>query len=214
MAVLTEALTRDEVARRRALGDHVRKSQIRESVKAFIQNVHHFRDDGLRDSGPPIDHVVIFDEAQRAWNREQTAKFMRAKKKLSNFEKSEPEFLISYLDRHKDWAVVVCLVGGGQEIHTGEAGIGAWLEAINAAFPQWHVYISPDLKDSEYTAGHALDAIRERPHVTLDEDCIWLSRCDPFALRMFQLSSRRYSIVKWTSHGTRSRDYAIGIPWP
>ena len=170
VAVLREALVRDEVARQRALGVRVRKGQVGESVKSFIQNVHHFRDEALRDSRPPIDHVVIFDEAQRAWNQNKTALFMRTKKKRPDFSKSEPEFLISYLDRHEDWAVVICLVGGGQEINTGEAGIGAWLDAISANFPQWHVYISPDLTDSEYAAGHALEVFRERPKVCFDRD--------------------------------------------
>lgn len=170
VAVLREALTRDEVMRRRRLGDRVRKGNVGESVKAFIQNVHHFRDEALRDNRPPIDHVVIFDEAQRAWDREKTAIFMRTKKKRPDFTKSEPEFLISYLDRHEDWAVVVCLVGGGQEINTGEAGIGAWLDAINSAFPQWHVYISPELSDSEYAAGRAIESVRARPDVHFDRD--------------------------------------------
>ncbi|WP_163361591.1 DNA/RNA helicase domain-containing protein, partial [Enterobacter hormaechei] len=71
----------------------------------------------------PYDHVAIFDEAQRAWTKEQTVKFMQQKKGISAFDYSEPEFLISCLNRHQDWAVVVCLVGGGQEINTGEAGI-------------------------------------------------------------------------------------------
>lgn len=148
----------------------MRKGNVGESVKAFIQNVHHFRDEALRDNRPPIDHVVIFDEAQRAWDREKTAIFMRTKKKRPDFTKSEPEFLISYLDRHEDWAVVVCLVGGGQEINTGEAGIGAWLDAINSAFPQWHVYISPELSDSEYAAGRAIESVRTRPDVHFDRD--------------------------------------------
>jgi hypothetical protein len=168
VTVLREALTRDEVARQRALGNRVPKNRVGESVKAFIQNVHHFRDEALRESRPPFDHVVIFDEAQRAWNREKTGLFMRTKKKRLDFAKSEPEFLISYLDRHEDWAVIVCLVGGGQEINTGEAGISAWLDAINTMFPQWHVYISPELTDSEYAAGHALDALHARPNVFLD----------------------------------------------
>jgi hypothetical protein len=141
-----------------------------ESVKAFIQNVHHFRDEALRESRPPIDYVVIFDEAQRAWNRSKTALSMRSKKKRPDFSMSEPEFLISYLDRHEDWAVVVCLVGGGQEINTGEAGIGAWLDAINTAFPGWHVHISPEQIDSEYAAGHAIECIRTRPDVYFDKD--------------------------------------------
>ena len=90
---------------------------------------------------PPADHVVIFDEAQRAWNREMASDFMRRKKKRSGFDMSEPEFLISYLNRHDDWAVVICLVGGGQEINRGEAGISAWLDAVNSKFPDWHVCV-------------------------------------------------------------------------
>ena len=168
--VLHEALTRDEVARLKKKHKKVRKGDVGQKVKAFIQNVHHFRDEGLRDeAAPPDDHVVIFDEAQRAWNREMTIDFMRRKKGRPGFTQSEPEFLISYLDRHDDWAVVVCLVGGGQEINRGEAGISAWLDAITNEFPSWHVYVSPELTDNEYAAGHALDKIRGRTNVVQDE---------------------------------------------
>ena len=131
--VLREALTRDEIARLRKRLDKTRKGAVKQKVKAFIQNVHHFRDAGLRDSVAPSDCVVIFDEAQRAWNREMTAHFMLRKKKRVGFTQSEPEFLISYLNRHDDWAVVVCLVGGGQEINRGEAGISAWLDAVKTS---------------------------------------------------------------------------------
>jgi hypothetical protein len=149
VAVLREALTRDEVARRKAQGDKVRKGKVGESVKAFIQNIHHFRDDALHDSAPPIEHVVIFDEAQRAWNLQKTANFMQRKKGRAGFAQSEPEFLISCMDRHKDWAVIICLVGGGQEINVGEAGIEAWLEALDHSFPHWTAYVSSKLTDSE-----------------------------------------------------------------
>jgi hypothetical protein len=115
-----------------------------------------------------VDHVDIFDEAQRAWNKEMTANFMLRKKKRPGFTQSEPEFLISYLDRHTDWAIVVCLVGGGQEINTGEAGISAWLDAVRTAFPSWHVYISPSLTDTEYDAGHALEKLAGRANVVTD----------------------------------------------
>lgn len=165
VAVLREALTRDEVERKRALGEKVRKGKVGENVKAFIQNVHHFRDDALVDSVAPFEHVVVFDEAQRAWNLRQTVNFMQRKKKRPGFSQSEPEFLISCMDRHKDWAVIVCLVGGGQEINTGEAGIGAWLEAVRTAFPDWGVYISSQLVDSEYAAGNALAALEGRSNV-------------------------------------------------
>ncbi len=167
--VLREALTRDEVARLRRRLDKTRKGVVKQKVQAFIQNVHHFRDAGLRDSGAPSDHVVIFDEAQRAWNREMTASFMLRKKKRVGFTQSEPEFLISYLDRHNDWAAVICLVGGGQEINRGEAGISAWLDAVNTSFPSWHVYVSPELTDSEYAAGHVLDTLSGRANVVKDD---------------------------------------------
>ena len=159
--VLREALTRDELARRRALGERVRKGQVAESVKAFIQNVHHFRDEGLRSRHPPAENVAIFDEAQRAWNREMTASFMKRKRNMPGFDHSEPEFLISCMDRHKDWAVVVCLVGGGQEINTGEAGIDSWLDAVREHFPDWRMHISSRLTDSEYAAGQALEPCAE-----------------------------------------------------
>ncbi len=169
VAVLREALTRDEVARRRKQGEKVRKGKVGESVKAFIQNVHHFRDDALIDIGPPVEHVVIFDEAQRAWNLKQTASFMLRKKRRPGFADSEPEFLISYMHRHKDWAVIVCLVGGGQEINTGEAGIDAWLDAVKRRFPDWEMFVSSRLTDSEYAAGRVLEIVRERPHTQFDD---------------------------------------------
>src|SRR6266496_843486 len=168
VAVLREALTRDEVARRKKQGEKVRKGKVGESVKAFIQNVHHFRDDALIDSGPPIEHVVIFDEAQRAWNLKQTASFMLRKKRRAGFSHSEPEFLISYMDRRKDWAVIVCLVGGGQEINIGEAGIDAWLNAVNRSFPDWEMFISSRLTDSEYAAGKALEVVQGRARTQFD----------------------------------------------
>lgn len=169
VAVLREALTRDEVVRRKSKGEKVRKGEVGERVKAFIQNIHHFRDEALRDSAPPIEHVVIFDEAQRAWNLRQTATFMQRKKGLAGFAHSEPEFLISYMDRHQDWAAIICLVGGGQEINIGEAGIDAWLEAVNQSFPDWHVYISSRLTDSEYAAGKALQKVGQRRDAHFDD---------------------------------------------
>lgn len=171
VAILREALARDKVNREKELGRKVKKGAALSEVKAFIQNVHHFRDECLVDfSKPPIEHVALFDEAQRAWDLEQTASFMRRKKNKPNFEQSEPEFLISCLNRHPDWAVVVCLVGGGQEINTGEAGISEWISALNRSFPDWYIYISSRLTDSEYSAGNILDEIKNRTSViTKDE---------------------------------------------
>lgn len=165
VAILQEALARDRVKRFASKGIKLKKGEARSEVKAFIQIVHHFRDDSLKDEKPPIEHVALFDEAQRAWTLEQTAKFMKEKKGKNDFKMSEPEFLISCLDRHKDWAVVVCLVGGGQEINTGEAGISEWVEALERTFPNWKIYISSRLNDSEYNAEQILKRIQHRQNV-------------------------------------------------
>ena len=171
VAILREALTRDKVSHEKQRGNKLKKSAVMSEVKMFIQNVHNFRDECLVDSKKaPIEHVALFDEAQRAWNVEQTSNFMRRKKNKPNFAQSEPEFLISCLDRHKDWAVIVCLVGGGQEINTGEAGIREWIESLNRSFPHWEIYISSRLTDSEYGAGKILEEIKSRTNVITNDN--------------------------------------------
>jgi len=171
VAILREALARDKVQREKESGHKVKKGEVMSEVKMFIQNVHNFRDEGLIDlKKPPIEHVALFDEAQRAWDLQQTANFMQRKRGHANFHVSESEFLISCLDRHPDWAVVVCLVGGGQEINTGEAGISEWIESLDRSFPNWHVYISPRLTDSEYGTEKVLDKIKKHKNVTYKEE--------------------------------------------
>ncbi len=184
VAILQEALTRDKVKREKQLGNKMTKASARDGVKAFIQIIHHYRDAYLDDPKPPYDHVAIFDEAQRAWNKEQTIKFMRQKKNQPNFNYSEPEFLISCLDRHKDWAVIVCLVGGGQEINTGEAGISEWLDAIYNSFPNWEVSISSNLKDNEYSALDAIAKLSQKC-VTKFDNCLHLD----VSMRSFRAES-------------------------
>ena len=171
VAILREALARDKVRREAEQGRPMRKGAARSEVKAIIQNVHHFRDECLVDTNrPPAEHVALFDEAQRAWNLEQTVKFMRQKKGRPDFHASEPEFLISCLDRHQDWAVVVCLVGGGQEINTGEAGINEWIESLIRSFPSWRLHVSSRLIDSEYGSGIVLEQVRSLPNVTIRDE--------------------------------------------
>ncbi len=170
VAILQEALTRDQVSRQKGNGIKITKGQAKNSVKAFIQIIHHYRDAYLSDKNAPYDHVAIFDEAQRAWNKEQTVKFMRQKKNQPDFDYSEPEFLISCLDRHNDWAVVVCLVGGGQEINTGEAGISEWLNAIGHLYSDWEVCISPNLIDSEYAAIESIEKLKTQSVVKFNSD--------------------------------------------
>lgn len=161
--ILREALTRDKFQSYKQIGKKIKKGEVLSNVKMFIQNVHHFRDDCLIDLvKAPLEHVVLFDEAQRAWDKKQTSDFMKRKRRKANFDQSEPEFLISCMDRHSDWAVIVCLVGGGQEINTGEAGISEWLESLHRSYPDWNIYISPNLKDSEYASDSAIQKLYTR----------------------------------------------------
>lgn len=170
VAILREALARDHIQNEKEQGRNVRKGVARSKVQAFIQPIHEFRDECIRDPSPPNEHVALFDEAQRAWDLAKTSDFLRRRKGIANFEQSEPEFLISCLDRHADWAVIVCLVGGGQEIHTGEAGIGEWIRSLESSFPNWHIYISSRLTDSEYATGRILEQIRLRPNVVIKDE--------------------------------------------
>jgi hypothetical protein len=151
VSILQEALARDRVGRAKQIGDRLTKGEARRGAKQFIQNVHHFRDACISDSdSPPVEHVAIFDEAQRAWNKAMTSRFMQRKRGVADFESSEPEFLISCMNRHMDWAVIVCLIGGGQEINTGEAGLSEWVYALADRFADWEVYLSPNLSEPEY----------------------------------------------------------------
>lgn len=170
VAVLQEALARDKVEQEKSKGNRITKNEALKGVKSFIQIIHHYRDEYLRDQSAPFDHVAIFDEAQRAWTKEQTVNFMLRKKGITGFDSSEPEFLISCLDRHKDWAVIVCLVGGGQEINTGEAGISEWIKAIKTKFRDWETHISPHLFDSEYDAMDSILDLKNECKVVFNPD--------------------------------------------
>lgn len=148
--VLQEALARDKVERAKQSGERIPKADALRETSAFIQIIHKYRDSFVGNSNVPPERVAIFDEAQRAWTKAQIAKFMQTKKGVPDFDYSEPEFLISTMDRHDDWAVIICLVGGGQEINTGEAGLPEWFDSLRKAFPHWDVYITPQLNDEEY----------------------------------------------------------------
>lgn len=145
VSVLREALVRDKLEVVKKQG--ITKTEVRQEVEPFIQNIHHFRDEYLRDKSAPIERVVIFDEAQRAWNVDQTSNFMKRKRGDSNFLMSEPEFLIGVMNRHQDWCSIICLIGGGQEINKGEAGLEEWLVALREHYPNWNIFISNRIVD-------------------------------------------------------------------
>jgi hypothetical protein len=151
--VLHEALAEDKHNH-----DNVTKKEALKDVKAFIQMIHHFRDDTIATSNAPIEKVIIFDEAQRAWTKKMLSKFM-SKRSKHDFPMSEPKFLINVMDRHDDWAVIICLIGGGQEINTGEAGLIEWFNSLRNDYPNWDVYLSNKITDSEYTRDLTLDKL-------------------------------------------------------
>ena len=140
--VLREALARDS----KATNSEKSITDARRETSSFIQNIHHFRD----GSRAPIEKVVIFDEAQRAWDVNKTSKFMQQKRNQEGFNQSEPEFLIGVMDRHDEWCVVIALIGGGQEINDGEAGLNGWFSALEKQYKDWHIYYSEKLKQKEY----------------------------------------------------------------
>lgn len=142
VSVLREALIRDAVLTSKQKNEPLTKKEASIKACAFIQNIHHFRDDNLISEKAPIEKVVVFDEAQRAWSREQASSFMKRKKGKDDFNMSEPEFLIDVMNRHEDWCTIICLIGGGQEINTGEAGLQEWIEALKNHFTDWKIYYS------------------------------------------------------------------------
>lgn len=172
--VLQEALTRDYIRRDRIKARiesrrACTKEEAKSRVKAFIQMIHHYRDlylegtevvdneikpiEGYFQSHAdkayiPAEHVAIFDEAQRAWTGDELKRFMREKKGIRDFPYSEPEYLISCMNRQLDWGVVICLVGNGQAINKGEAGLTEWIESISRSFKDWDVYMSKYLLES------------------------------------------------------------------
>ena len=152
--ILQAALAKDRSSR---MGITI--AEAKKETKSFIQIIHRFRDEALTTNNPPAEKVAIFDEAQRAWNEESLTDFMKRKKGVDAFNQSEPEFLIRIMDRHQDWAVIVCLVGGGQEIYNGEAGIIDWFRALQKTFRNWHIYLSDNITDSEYVGNSSIEEL-------------------------------------------------------
>jgi hypothetical protein len=140
--VLREALIRDSVETANKRGMKTNRSDAERKAKSFIQNIHHFRDDNLSSKNAPIEKVVVFDEAQRAWQKDQVSKFMKRKKGIEDFNMSEPEYLISVMNRHTDWCTIVCLIGGGQEINVGEVGVSEWILSLKQKYTDWNIYYS------------------------------------------------------------------------
>lgn len=199
VAVLTEALAKDNYQKCRDRNEKKNLSDSRREVGKFIQIIHRYRDNMLAKIKNPVEngileidpekavkltesgygeveHVAIFDEAQRSWTHKRLADYLKRggtygnKLKVPNFPLSEAAFLIWSLDQREDWATIVCLVGGGQEINTGEAGISEWINALNDKFPHWKVYISQKLTEPEYAEGKVNELLAKSQNVTYSEN--------------------------------------------
>ena len=198
VAVLNEALAQDNYKKCREKGELKKLTDSRREVSKSIQMIHRYRDNMLAKIKNPVEngileidphravrmeqagfgeveHVAIFDEVQRSWTHKRLADYLKRggtygnKLKVPNFPLSEAAFLIWSLDQREDWATIVCLVGGGQEINTGEAGISEWIKALNEKFPHWNVYISPKLTETEYAEGKVNDLLKDNPNVTYSD---------------------------------------------
>ena len=226
VAVLTEALARDNQRKCSLRGEQKNMSDSRREVSEFIQIIHRYRDNMLAKIRNPVEngvveidpkkavklaktgygeveHVAIFDEAQRSWTHKRIANYLKRggtygnKLKVFNFPMSEAEFLIWSLDQREDWAVIICLVGGGQEINTGEAGITEWIKALNTRFKHWNVYISNRLTDAEYAEGRVNELLQENDKVRFS-DSLHLA----VSLRSFRaetLSAFVHSLLSFSS---------------
>ena len=170
VTVLQEALARDRVEQSKNSDSKINKSTALRETAAFIQIIHKYRDSFVGNDNIPPERIAIFDEAQRAWTKSMIANFMSQKKGIHNFSYSEPEFLINTLDRHLDWAVIICLVGGGQEINTGEAGLIEWFDSLRRTYPNWDIYVSPELNDTEYRRDRTLSSLFEGLNVSTSTD--------------------------------------------
>lgn len=199
VAVLTEALAIDNQKKCQARGEKKNRSDSRREVGKFIQIIHRYRDNMLAKLKTPIEngvleidpkkaiklakagygeveHVAIFDEAQRSWTHKRLADYLKRggtygnKLKIQNFPYSEATFLIWSLDQREDWATIVCLVGGGQEINTGEAGISEWIKALNEKFTHWKIYISDKLTEAEYAEGRVNELLAGNDKVTFSPE--------------------------------------------
>lgn len=198
VAVLNEALAKDNYNKCNERGEKKKITDSRREVGKFIQIIHRYRDNMLAKIKNPVEngileidpekalkmdsagygeveHVAIFDEAQRSWTHKRLADYLKRggtygnKLKVPNFPMSEAAFLIWSLDQREDWATIVCLVGGGQEINTGEAGISEWIKALNETFTHWKVYISPQLTEPEYAEGKVNELLSCNSNVTFSD---------------------------------------------
>jgi len=181
VGVLQEVLATD-MARR----ESITKAAAKRRAETLVTNVHKWLGEYV-DRSPdraPHENVIVFDEAQRAWSREHSMrKFKR--------DASEPEMMLQVLSRRES-AVLIALVGGGQEINTGEAGLAEWGRALSHQFRDWQIAVSPELLAGDSSlAGSCLFPDRQG----LDESRI--RKESDLHLSVTQRSFRAQAVTDW-----------------
>lgn len=173
VAVLREALACDRAGISLALGpshDPERRAragrlrQARHETSQALQNVHRFLADNAHAAAPPAERVIIFDEAQRAWDEAQAGRDTQRRKSVLTM--SEPAHALAIMGRHAGFSAIVALIGQGQEINTGEAGLAEWGSVI-ATTPGWRAVAAPRVLAGRQAAQRL--APGATPWLTLDE---------------------------------------------
>lgn len=142
--VLRAALAKSYAQFQEARGNKLSISKAKAQTQVLIQGSFEFRKETMKNANPPAEKLVLFDEAQRVWNKEKLSDWT-AKKMRDNLDQSEPQYMLSVMDRHQDWAVLICLVGLGQDIYNGEVGISEWFRSAIQDYSGWEIYYSPSI---------------------------------------------------------------------
>jgi hypothetical protein len=221
--VLREALSRDnygkEIEKYKLDKTNLTRPKKANSEIIFlskIQNLHLFVKEFILGKVKPHERIVVFDEAQRCWdakhfNNKSKQNQNREKEQFISPNKSEAEMIIEFMNGHDGWAVIVALVGPGQEINTGEAGISEWGNAIINKFRKWEVHTSKELTDvnSKLVSKPLFDEEQDLSELIIHKD-------DRLFLKVNQRSFKAKDLISWvdlllTNQPEKARELSIAL---
>jgi len=172
--VLTEALGRD--AYKNFPNKFPNKNRAVNDVKSFIQDLHAFKRELISKKQKSIDeNILIFDEAQRVWDSVKLSEWLVTKKASDSYYGLSEADLLFNIFKDKEWGVIIALVGLGQDIHTGENGLGVWFKSLLEKNTDWEIKLSKEIFNQ------AADNISSYKEVLLKNKRV--SDCDGLYLR-------------------------------